>query len=87
MNASTDSLADETISFGDYGMTGGEIASMAVADSIIRLDSRRDRGDSHSMKSLSTSGLLEYPQYTEPFDFNGRFVPDILYSSNHEAIK
>lgn len=77
---------DETISIGDFILTGGEIASMAIADSIIRLLDGAIAEDSTQEESFE-NGLLEYPQYTEPYDFEGHKVPDILYSGNHTAIK
>ena len=77
---------DEQISIGDYILTGGEIASMAIADSIIRLlDGAISEGS--TLEESFENGLLEYPQYTEPYDFEGYKVPDILYSGNHTAIK
>jgi len=76
---------DELISIGDYILTGGEIASMAISDSIIRL--LKDAITSSSLDNESfNSNLLEYPQYTEPYNYNGDKVPDILYSGNHTAI-
>ena len=77
---------DELISIGDYILTGGEIASMAIADSIVRLLDGAIASESIIEESFE-NGLLEYPQYTEPFDYNGKKIPDILYSGNHEAIK
>lgn len=76
---------DELLSIGDYILTGGEIPSMAVSDSVIRLlDGAITKG---SLEDESfNEPLLEYPQYTEPYDFEGDTVPDILYSGNHEAI-
>lgn len=76
---------DETISIGDYILTGGEIAAMAISDSIIRLLDGAIANESTIEESFE-NGLLEYPQYTEPYEFNGEKVPDILYSGNHEAI-
>ena len=76
---------DELLSIGDYILTGGEIPSMAVADSVIRLLDGAIAADSLKDESFNTP-LLEYPQYTEPYDFNGEKVPDILYSGNHAAI-
>ena len=76
---------DESISIGDYILTGGELASMVISDSIIRL--LDGAIDEHSIEEESfENGLLEYPQYTEPYDFEGYKVPDILYSGNHTAI-
>lgn len=77
---------DEEISIGDYILTGGEIASMAIADSIIRLLDGAINKESLKEESF-TSPLLEYPQYTEPFDFEGHQVPLILYTGNHQAIE
>lgn len=77
---------DEQISIGDYILTGGEIAAMAISDSIIRLLDGAIASESIVEESFE-NGLLEYPQYTEPYDFNGKKVPDILYSGNHTAIE
>lgn len=76
---------DELLSIGDYILTGGEIPAMAVADSVIRLLDGAITGESLSDESFNEP-LLEYPQYTEPYDYEGEKVPDILYSGNHEAI-
>ena len=76
---------DEQLSIGDYILTGGEIAAMAVADSIIRLLDGAINKNSLIEESFSIP-LLEYPQYTEPFDFEGHQVPLILYTGNHSAI-
>ena len=77
---------DEQISVGDYILTGGELGAMIISDSIIRLLDGAIAEDSTKEESFE-NGLLEYPQYTEPYDYNGDKVPDILYSGNHEAIK
>ena len=77
---------DELISIGDYILTGGEIAAMAISDSVIRLLDGAISGESILEESFENN-LLEYPQYTEPYDFEGKKVPDILYSGNHEAIR
>ena len=77
---------DELISIGDYILTGGEIASMAISDAIIRLLDGAISHDSIIEESFEEN-LLEYPQYTEPYDYKGDLVPDILYTGNHEAIK
>lgn len=76
---------DEQISIGDYILTGGEIGAMAISDSIIRLLDGAISNESTLEESFE-NGLLEYPQYTEPYEFNGEKVPDILYSGNHVAI-
>lgn len=76
---------DELVSIGDYILTGGEVPAMAVADSVIRLLDGAINNDSLKDESFNDD-LLEYPQYTEPYDYEGATVPDILYSGNHEAI-
>lgn len=77
---------DENISIGDYILTGGELPAMVVMDSIMRLI---DEGiNSESLKEESfNNGLLEYPQYTRPFSFEGKEVPYILTSGNHKEIR
>lgn len=77
---------DELISIGDYVLTGGEIPAMAVTDAVMRLLDGAITSDSLEDESFNEP-LLEYPQYTEPYDYEGQTVPDILYSGNHEAIK
>ena len=77
---------DEQISIGDYILTGGELGAMVVSDSIIRLLDGAIAEESTDEESFE-NGLLEYPQYTEPYDFEGDTIPDILYCGNHEAIK
>ena len=76
---------DEQVSVGDYILTGGELGSMIIADSIIRLLDGAIANESIVEESFE-NGLLEYPQYTEPYDYNGKKIPDILYSGNHQAI-
>ena len=76
---------DELISIGDYVLTGGEIGAMAIADSVIRLVDGAITETSLDDESFNDS-LLEYPQYTEPKEFDGKKVPDILYTGNHTAI-
>ncbi|MCQ2815478.1 MAG: tRNA (guanosine(37)-N1)-methyltransferase TrmD [Bacilli bacterium] len=77
---------DEQISIGDYILTGGEIASMAISDSIIRLIDGAIASESVKEESFEDQ-LLEYPQFTEPTEYNGDKIPDILYSGNHQAIE
>ena len=76
---------DEQLSIGDYILTGGELGSMIISDSIIRLLDGAIAEESISVESFDDD-LLEYPQYTEPYDYNGEKIPDILYSGNHQAI-
>lgn len=77
---------DEQISIGDYILTGGELGSMVISDSIIRLLDGAIAEESIQEESFDND-LLEYPQYTEPYDFEGDKIPDILYSGNHQAIE
>ncbi len=78
---------DEEISLGDFVLTGGEIAAMAVADSVCRLvpgvlaDEECYTGESH------WDGLLEYPQYTRPEVWQGREVPEVLLNGDHSRIE
>jgi tRNA (guanine37-N1)-methyltransferase len=80
------SYVDEEISIGDYVLTGGEIASMALIDSITRLLDDAITKESY-MDDSFMNGLLEYPQYTRPVEYKGMKVPDVLLSGNHEKIR
>lgn len=77
---------DEKISIGDYVLTGGELPSMVLIDGILRL---LDEGiSSESLKEESfNDGLLEYPQYTRPVEYNGDSVPEVLQNGNHAEIR
>lgn len=77
---------DVELSIGDYVLTGGELASMVVCDSVIRLLEGAIRESSHEDDSFS-HGLLEYPQYTRPYEYDGNQVPDVLMSGHHENIR
>ncbi len=77
---------DEEISIGDYILTGGELGAMVISDAVIRLLDNVISAESLSEESFDRH-MLEYPQYTEPFDFRGYRVPLILYSGNHNAIR
>lgn len=79
-------LADMEISIGDYVLTGGEIPSMIITDSVVRLiDGVIDR-ESHVNDSFNNN-LLDYPTYTKPRDFRGMKVPDVLLNGNHAEIE
>ncbi len=81
-----DEIVDEEISIGDFVLTGGEIPACIVTDSVARLiDGVLSDAECHTKESIS-SGLLEYPQYTRPFEFHGVCVPDVLISGNHANI-
>ena len=77
---------DEEISIGDFVLTGGEIPAMIIADAVIRLLPGVLRSDESYIVESHYNGLLEYPQYTRPREFNGYSVPDILLSGNHGKI-
>ncbi|AND78890.1 MULTISPECIES: tRNA (guanosine(37)-N1)-methyltransferase TrmD [Streptococcus] len=80
-------LVTDEISLGDFVLTGGELAAMAVIDATVRLlPDVLGKTASHQDDSFST-GLLEYPQYTRPYDFRGLQVPDVLLSGHHENIR
>lgn len=80
-------IVTDELSIGDYVLTGGELASMVIIDSVVRLipgilgNEESPRNDSFS------TGLLEHPQYTRPFDFRGYKVPDVLLSGDHQKIE
>ena len=84
-----DILQPREISIGDYILNGGEVASMVLVDSLVRMvpgvlgDELSSFDDSFSRGNR----MLEYPQYTRPKEFEGREVPDILLSGNHGKIK
>lgn len=77
---------DEEISIGDFILTGGEIPAMAITDSIVRLLKGSIADDSTKEESFNNS-ILEYPQYTYPYEYEGKKVPEILFCGNHEVIK
>ena len=79
-------FVDEEISIGDYVLTGGELAAMVVIDAITRLLPGVLGSDRSAVEDSFFNSLLEYPQYTRPFDFRGRLVPEVLLSGNHSAI-
>lgn len=78
---------DEEISIGDFVLTGGEIPAMIIIDAVVRLLPGVLRSDESFIDESHYNGLLEYPQYTRPREFNGHFVPDILLSGNHQKIE
>ena len=78
-------IVDMEISIGDYVLTGGEIASMVIVDSITRLIDGVIEKDSHTNDSFNNN-LLDYPVYTKPADFRGLKVPEVLLSGHHENI-
>lgn len=80
-------LVTDELSLGDFVLTGGELAAMTIVDATVRLiPNVIGKEASHQDDSFS-SGLLEYPQYTRPYDFRGMKVPDVLMSGHHENIR
>jgi len=78
---------DEELSVGDYVLTGGEIAALAIIDAVSRLvPGVLGSAESPTCESYSDPDLLEYPQFTRPAEFRGMVVPAILTSGNHAAI-
>jgi len=94
VDARIENFVDEIISIGDFILTGGEVAAIAVIDSVTRLIPGVIHPESLSSESFSQylilnsqhSTLLEYPQYTRPENFHGLKVPKILLSGNHQEI-
>ncbi|MBF0234152.1 MAG: tRNA (guanosine(37)-N1)-methyltransferase TrmD [Desulfamplus sp.] len=80
-------FVDEEISIGDYVMTGGELASMVIMDSVIRLLPGVLGGDSSAEMDSFRNGRLEHAHYTRPPVFESNVVPDILLSGNHAKIE
>ena len=77
----------EEISIGDYILSGGETASVVLLDSILRLLPGVLGGESSLQEESFNGHLLEYPQYTQPREWGGQKVPDVLLSGNHAEIK
>ena len=77
---------DEEISIGEYILTGGETASIILADSIIRLLPGVIKQESHEQESFEKNSLLEHDQFTKPLDFEGYKVPEELLNGNHKDI-
>ena len=80
------SIVDMEISIGDYVLTGGELPSMIITDSIVRLLDGVIQEESHRYDSFN-GNLLDYPVYTKPQNFRGMEVPEVLLSGHHENIK
>lgn len=78
-------IVDMEISIGDFVLTGGEIPSMVVMDSVIRLIPGVINSNSLTSESFNDN-LLDYPNYTKPVEYRGMRVPDVLLSGHHENI-
>ncbi|HTV34285.1 MAG TPA: tRNA (guanosine(37)-N1)-methyltransferase TrmD [Methylocella sp.] len=77
----------EEISIGDYVLSGGEIAAMAICDACVRLLQGVMGKEASGFEESFERGLLEYPHYTRPRDFEGRAIPDVLLHGDHAKIK
>ena len=82
-----DKVIDREISVGDFVLTGGELPAMVVCDAVARLvDGVLGNSQSHQEETFE-DGLLEYPHYTRPVDFEGLKVPEVLLTGHHKKIK
>lgn len=79
-------LADRTISLGDYVLTSGELASMVIIDAVVRKIPGVLGAPGGASDESFSDGLLEYPQYTRPAEYRGMEVPPVLVSGNHALI-
>jgi tRNA (guanine37-N1)-methyltransferase len=81
-----DHLADDTLSIGDYVLSGGELAALIIVESVVRLiPGVLGNNESLSQESFE-EGLLEYPHYTRPFKYGRWQAPELLVSGNHEEV-
>lgn len=86
IDARVEQVVDEQISLGDFVLSGGEIAAEAIVDSIVRLLPGVLRKAS-TVEESHENGLLEYPQYTQPREYNGMKVPKVLLSGDRKKIE
>jgi tRNA (guanine37-N1)-methyltransferase len=77
----------EEISIGDYVLSGGEIAAIALIDACVRLLPGVMGKEASGAEESFEAGLLEYPQYTRPQEFEGRSIPEVLVSGDHSRVK
>lgn len=80
-------IVDEEISIGDYVLTGGELPALVLADSITRMLPGVLASDESFEQESHYNSLLEYPQYTRPFEWHGQSVPEVLISGHHANIE
>ncbi|WP_406614992.1 tRNA (guanosine(37)-N1)-methyltransferase TrmD [Mycoplasmopsis hyopharyngis] len=85
-------LVDLELSIGDYVLTGGELPSMVIADTVVRLVPNVIKKESHMYESFEQQGLLDYPQFTQPRNYHSVLisktlsVPEVLLNGNHKEI-
>lgn len=82
-----ENIVTDEISIGDFVLTGGELASMVIIDSVVRLLPGVLGNENSAVCDSFSTGLLEHPHYTRPADFRGMKVPDVLLSGNHSKIE
>ena len=82
-----ENYVDEELSIGDFVMTGGEVAAMAVIEATARLLPGVLKSEKSYAEESFSDGLLEYPQYTRPETFRGSKVPEVLLNGNHKEIE
>jgi tRNA (guanine37-N1)-methyltransferase len=82
----TEALVTDEISIGDYVLSGGESAAIVVTDAIIRLLPNALGSDTSAVNDSFSRGLLDFPHYTQPRDFRGMQVPEVLLNGNHADI-
>lgn len=80
-------IVTDYVSIGDYVLTGGELPAMVMMDAIARFVPGVLNNEESAETESFSDGLLEYPQYTRPFEILGRKVPDVLMSGHHEKIR
>jgi len=80
-------LATETLSIGDYMLSGGELAPLVIVDCVARLVPGVVGDEASVAHDTFARGLLDYPQYTRPAEFRGMRVPDVLLSGHHREIE
>lgn len=80
-------LATDTISIGDYVLSGGELPALVIVEAVARLLPGVLGAEESAQTDSFTSGLLKYPQYTRPAEYRGWKVPELLLSGNHEEIR
>ncbi len=80
-------IVTDEVSIGDYVLTGGELPALVMIDAIARMAPGVLKNEESGVEESFSDGLLEYPQYTRPPEYEGRKVPDILLSGDHEKVK
>jgi tRNA (guanine37-N1)-methyltransferase len=82
-----DEIVEEEVSIGDYVLTGGELPALVLLDCVARLCDGVLAEDICWQEESHADGLLEYPHYTKPYEWNGRTVPEVLISGHHANIE